>query len=69
MTDTPPDPEEVSAADADLRAALQHRDAEIQRREELAREMEALVERAERLLERSRGARLPIAGAPPPIDQ
>ena len=62
-----PDPEEVLSADADLRAALQHRDAEIERREELARELEALVQRAEELLEKTRGGRRSGADGGSPV--
>jgi hypothetical protein len=54
---TDPDDEGVEAAYADLRSALQHRDAETARREELVSQLEALVERAERLLERARALR------------
>src|SRR5690606_4227492 len=72
---------DAATAEADLRAALQHRDAELARQEELIREMDALVRRARELLgglrsdsfrdfaksrERTRGTPDGAAAAPPP---
>ena len=46
--------DELSALEANLRGARQHRDAEYERMLEMQREVEALVERASALLRRDR---------------
>jgi hypothetical protein len=49
---TPLQQEELDTLEAELRAAVQHRDAEVERMQETQAEVEALLSRARKLLEK-----------------